>query len=222
MIIEVCIESKMGIKVAQKFNLDRIEICRDLNQDGLTPKIEIQESAKEIFIKDRFIMIRPHNNGFVYNENEIIKMKRSISLASEYQPKGVVFGGLTKDCKIDFKKNEELLLHAKSLNLECTFHRAFDSCIEPIQSFKEIKALGFDWLLTSGQEFSAENGIPLLKKLNNLKNDKIKILAGGGISPNNCHKFKLIELDGIHFSIDKNQTVEQQKIKNILNQLSIN
>ena len=30
MIIEVCIESELGIKVAQKFNLDRIEICRDL------------------------------------------------------------------------------------------------------------------------------------------------------------------------------------------------
>ena len=222
MIIEVCIESKMGIKVAQKFNLDRIEICRDLNQDGLTPKNEIQESAKEIFIKDRFIMIRPHNNGFVYNKNEIIKMKRSISLASEYQPKGVVFGGLTKDFKIDFKKNEELILHAKDLNLACTFHRAFDSCIDPIQSFEEIKALGFDWLLTSGQQINAEIGIPLLKKLNNLKQDKIKILAGGGISSNNCGKFKHLEMDGIHFSIDKNGKVEEQKIENILTQLSVN
>ena len=222
MIIEVCIESKMGIKVAQKFNLDRIEICRDLNQDGLTPKNEIQESAKEIFIKDRFIMIRPHNNGFVYNEKDIIKMKKSISLSVKYNPKGVVFGGLKKNHRIDFKQNEELISHAKNLNLECTFHRAFDSCIDPIQSFEEIKALGFDWLLTSGQQINAEIGIPLLKKLNNLKQDKIKILAGGGINSNNCKKFKNLELDGIHFSIDKNRKVEEQKIENILAQLSVN
>ena len=222
MILEVCIESKLGIKVAQKFNLDRIEVCRDLNQDGLTPTEKLQEDAKNIFMKDRFIMIRPHNNGFVYEKNDIVKMKRSISLASKYQPKGVVFGGLTKDHKIDLKSNEDLIHHAKSLNLACTFHRAYDNCIEPIQSFKEIIALGFDWLLTSGQESTAEIGIPLLKKLNNLKNDKIKILAGGGISSNNCKKFKIIEMDGIHFSIDKNQIIEQQKIENILNQLSIN
>ena len=222
MIIEVCIESKMGIIVAQEFNLDRVEVCRDLNKDGLTPKHELQEFAKDIFCKDRFIMIRPHDNGFVYDEKDIVKMKRSISLASEYHPKGVVFGGLKKDHKIDFKLNEELISHAKDLNLECTFHRAFDSCIDPIQSFEEIKALGFDWLLTSGQEINAEIGMPLLKKLNNLKQDKIKILAGGGISSNNCGKFKHLEMDGIHFSIDKNGKVEEQKIENILTQLLVN
>ena len=222
MIIEVCIESKLGIKVAQKFNLDRIEVCRDLNQDGLTPTEKLQEDAKNIFIKDRFIMIRPHNNGFVYEKNDIVKMKKSMSLARKYQPKGVVFGGLTKDHKIDLKSNEDLIHHAKSLNLVCTFHRAFDNCVEPIQSFKEIIALGFDWLLSSGQENTAEIGIPLLKKLNKLKNDKIKILAGGGINSSNCKKFKIIEMDGIHFSIDKNKVIEQQKIENILNQLSIN
>ena len=222
MIIEVCIESKQGIKIAQKFNLDRIEVCSDLNQDGLTPKEKLQELAKDIFIKDCFVMIRPHNNGFIYDENDINIMKRSISLASKYKPKGVVFGGLTKDRKIDLRNNEELFLHAKNLNLECTFHRAFDSCIEPIQSFHEIKAMGFDWLLTSGQQITAEIGIPLIKKLSDLKKDKIKLLAGGGITPNNCHKFKKIDVDGIHFSIDKNQIIEEQKIKDILKQISIN
>ena len=222
MIIEVCTESELGIKVAQKFNLDRIEICRDLHNDGLTPNQKLQEFAKDIFCKDRFIMIRPHNNGFVYDEKDIVKMKKSISLSVKYNPKGVVFGGLKKDHRIDFKHNEELILHAKDLNLACTFHRAFDSCIDPIQSFEEIKALGFDWLLTSGQEINAEIGMPLLKKLNNLKQDKIKILAGGGISSNNCGKFKHLEMDGIHFSIDKNGKVEEQKIENILTQLLVN
>ena len=45
----------------------------------------------------------------------------------------------------------------------------------------------------------------ILKKLAKLKGDKIKILAGGGISVKNCKKFKSIGIDGIHFSIDKNR-----------------
>lgn len=221
MIIEVCIESTKGLLAAKEHNLDRVEVCSELLKDGLTPSIPLQEKAKEILQKDRFIMIRPHNKGFIYNSNDIVTMKKSITKASYLNPKGVVFGALTEDNKIDIKCNKELLNHAKKFNLKCTFHRAFDQCINPIKSFEEIKLMGFNWILTSGQEKTAELGIPLLKKLSELKKDKIKILAGGGINVNNCRAFQKIGIDGIHFSIDKGDKVEKNKIKGILNQLSI-
>jgi copper homeostasis protein len=81
--------------------------------------------------------------------------------------------------------------------------------------------MGFDWVLTSGQQKTAEIGIPLLKELTILKKDKIKILAGGGINVNNCRAFEKIGIDGIHFSIDKYNKIEKNKIKEILNQLSV-
>tara|TARA_B100001093_G_C26853045_1_gene1026041 strand:- start:1446 stop:2114 length:669 start_codon:yes stop_codon:yes gene_type:complete len=221
MIIEVCIESIDGLKAANQFNLDRIEICSDLKNDGLTPEIIFQKNAEKYFSNDRFIMIRPHFKSFQYSNYDVKLMKESILLASKFNPKGVVFGALNEANEIDIKANEQLINCAKSLNLKCTFHRAFDICSDPIKSFNRIKSMGFDWILTSGQQNTAEKGIPILKKLVKLKGDKIKILAGGGISVKNCKKFKSIGLDGIHFSIDKNQKIEEEKIKQIKYQLSI-
>ena len=221
MIIEVCIESIEGLNTAKKFNLDRIEICGDLNNDGLTPETNFQKNAEEYFLNDRYIMIRPHFKSFQYCISDVKIMKESILIASKFNPKGVVFGALNEANEIDIKTNEQLINHAKNLNLKCTFHRAFDICNDPIKSFNKIKSMGFDWLLTSGQQSTAEKGIPILKKLVELKDDKIKILAGGGISVQNCKKFKSIGIDGIHFSIDKNQKIEEEKIKKIKYQLSI-
>ena len=222
MIIEVCIESIDGLKAAKKFNLDRIEICSDLNNDGLTPEINFQKNAEKYFLNDRFIMIRPHFKSFHYSNYDVQVMKESIIIASKFNPKGVVFGALNDTNEIDIKINEQLINCAKDLNLKCTFHRAFDICCDPIKSFNIIKSMGFDWVLTSGQQNSAEKGIQILKKLAKLKSDKIKILAGGGISVQNCKKFKSIGIDGIHFSIDKHQKIEEEKIKQIKYQLSIN
>ena len=221
MIIEVCIESLKGLKAAQEFNLDRIEICSHLNEDGLTPKISLQRNAEKKFTNDRYVMIRPHNKGFIYNKKDVTIMKHAISEAYRFNAHGVVFGALNKDKTVDLSTNYELINHAKDLNLYCTFHRAYDYCINPIESFMKIKDLGFDWLLTSGQQQTAEQGITLIKKLISIKGN-LKILAGGGISANNCNNFQDIGIDGIHFSIDKGGKIETKKINEIIKNLSIN
>ena len=63
------------------------------------------------------------------------------------------------------------------------------------------------------------------KRLNNLKsivkirNRKVKILAGGGVSVVNCLLFLNIGIDGLHFSIDKAGEIENEKFKYILEKL---
>ena len=42
MILEACISTIDGLKAAQKFSLDRVEICKDLHLEGLTPSQELQ------------------------------------------------------------------------------------------------------------------------------------------------------------------------------------
>jgi copper homeostasis protein len=220
MILEACISTIEGLKAAQKFSLDRVEICKDLHLEGLTPSIEIQSLARSLFNGTRYVMIRPHNNGFQYNQMEIKKMKKSIEAAKKNGVHGVVFGVLKKH-KIDFKKNEELINVAKDLNLKCTFHKAFDQCQNFEKSLIELSEIGFDWVLTSGGEKNAELGLNNLKKLASIKNKKIKILAGGGISKKNCTKFLDIGLDGIHFSIDKNMKIDENKINSILEKIAL-
>ena len=220
MILEACISTIEGLKAAQKFSLDRVEICKDLHLEGLTPSIEIQSLARSLFNGTRYVMIRPHNNGFQYNQMEIKKMKKSIEAAKKNGVHGVVFGVLKKH-KIDFKKNEELINVAKDLNLKCTFHKAFDQCQNFEKSLIELSEIGFDWVLTSGGKKNAELGLNNLKKLASIKNKKIKILAGGGISKKNCTKFLDIGLDGIHFSIDKNMKIDENKINSILEKIAL-
>ena len=151
MILEACISTIEGLKVAQKFKLDRVEICKDLHLEGLTPSIELQSRASTLYNGTRYVMIRPHNNGFQYNQMEIKKMKKSIQTAKINGAHGVVFGVLNNN-KIDFKNNEILINVAKDLNLKCTFHKAFDQCENIQKSLIELSEIGFDWVLTSGRK----------------------------------------------------------------------
>ena len=220
MILVACISTIDGLKAAQKFSLDRVEICKDLHLEGLTPSLELQSIAHGLYNGLRYVMIRPHNNGFQYNQIEIKKMKKSIEIANKNGAHGVVFGVLNEH-KIDFKKNEELINIAKDLNLKCTFHKAFDQCQNIEKSLIELSEIGFDWVLTSGGEKNAELGLSNLRRLASIKNKKIKILAGGGISEKNCTKFLDIGLGGIHFSIDKNKKIDKNKISSILEKLAL-
>jgi copper homeostasis protein len=220
MILEACISTIEGLKAAQKFRLDRIEICKDLHLEGLTPSEEIQNLAHNLYNGTRYVMIRPHNNGFQYSNMEIKKMKKAIEKAKKNGAHGVVFGVLNNH-KIDFKKNEGLINIAKDLNLKCTFHKAFDQCQNIEKSLIELSEIGFDWVLTSGGEKNAELGLNKLKSLASLKSKKIKILTGGGITEKNCTKFLNIGLDGIHFSIDKNKKINENKISSILKKLAL-
>ena len=220
MILEACISTIDGLKAAQKFSLDRVEICKDLHLEGLTPSLELQSIAHGLYNGLRYVMIRPHNNGFQYNQIEIKKMKKSIETANKNGAHGVVFGVLNEH-KIDFKKNEELINIAKDLNLKCTFHKAFDQCQNIEKSLIELSEIGFNWVLTSGGEKNAELGLSNLRRLASIKSKKIKILAGGGISEKNCIKFLDIGLDGIHFSIDKNKKIDKNKISSILEKLKL-
>ena len=56
-----------------------------------------------------------------------------------------------------------LMSHAKGMST--TFHRAFDRCKEPEKVLEQLISLGFDRVLTSGQQPTAELGIPLLRRL---------------------------------------------------------
>ena len=218
MILEACVSSKEGLISAEKFNIQRVEICENLELDGLTPSLQLQNIGRLEFKGSKYIMIRPHANGFFYNSKHLQEMKDSIQIAKNCGAEGVVFGAL-KNGKIDFKVNEELLQTAHQLNLKCTFHKAIDMCNHIKQSLIELSEMGFDWVLTSGGENNAELGIKNLISMANIPNRKVKILVGGSISPSNCQKFKNIGIDGLHFSIDKNKIVNEDKIKAILEKI---
>ena len=96
----------------------------------------------------------------------------------------------------DFLYSEE---YAKGMYV--TFHRAFDCCRDPEKALEEIIAMGFHRILTSGQQPTAELGIPLLRRLNTLAKDRIIIMAGCGVTEKNIFKIQEeAQVRAFHFS----------------------
>ena len=115
-------------------------------------------------------------------------MEFDIDIARRLGADGVVFGCLNPDGTIAMRENEILMRHARGMNV--TFHRAFDRCKNPLESMEQIIDLGFNRILTSGQQNTAEKGIPLLKELQKAAAGRIAILAGCGVNENNIAKIQ--------------------------------
>ena len=89
-------------------------------------------------------------------------------------------------------------------SLHLVFHRAFDVCRNPLQALEGLIGLGFQTLLTSGQEQTAEDGIPLIAQLVKQAFGRIDIMAGSGVNPRNV--LRIIEETGVrtvHLSATK-------------------
>ena len=207
MIIEVCAESYEYALKAEKAGANRIELCKDLHLDGLTPDYE---SAKRTIGKLKipvFILIRPREGDFIYSDEEFELMKQDIVKFKEMGCKGIVSGVLNDDRSIDIKRTKELL--ELSRPLEFTFHRAFDIVKDPVEEIENLIKMGIGRVLTSGQKNKALEGLELLEELKNISNCRIIIMPGSGINRSNIVNFQ--SFNEIHGSF-KNEILDGRKI----------
>ena len=196
MIIEVCAESYEYAVKAEKAGADRIELCKDLHLDGLTPDYESAKRTIDTLDIPVFILIRPRGGDFIYSHEEFELMKRDILRFRKMGCKGIVSGVLNSDNSIDIKKTKELV--ELSRPLEFTFHRAFDKVNNPLNEIENLIELGIDRVLTSGQKEKAIDGLVLLKQLNSISKNRIKIMPGSGINKSNIVNF--VNFEEIHGS----------------------
>ena len=187
MIIEVCAESYEYAVKAEKAGADRIELCKDLHLDGLTPDYESAKKTIDKLSIPVFILIRPRDGDFVYSNEEFKLMKSDIVKFKEMGCKGIVSGVLSNDKSIDIERTQELVELSKPL--EFTFHRAFDVVTDPFKEIENLIELGIERVLTSGQKDKAIEGLKLLKELKEKVKNRIKIMPGSGITIDNFKKF---------------------------------
>ena len=187
MIIEVCAESYEYALKAEKAGANRIELCKDLHLDGLTPDYESAKKTIDSLNIPVFILIRPREGDFIYSNEEFELMKQDILKFKEMGCKGIVSGVLNSDNSIDLKRTKELVKLSKPL--EFTFHRAFDVVLKPLKEIENLIKINVDRVLTSGQKENAIDGLELLKRLKNKSNNKIIVMPGGGITKLNFTKF---------------------------------
>ncbi len=198
MLLEICANSYQSAKTAQTAGAHRIELCQELSVGGLTPSYGLLKNVINQLTIPIFVLIRPRSGDFVYAESEFDIMKQDISLCKEFGVQGIVSGVLNKNKTIDVVRTKELVELSRPLPF--TFHRAFDELDNPIQGLNELIGLGVDRVLTSGQESSAVDGLPLLMQLNEIARGRLTILPGGGINAKNAAVFKTKGFAEIHAS----------------------
>ena len=201
MVIEICCSSISSVKNAINYGANRIELCQDLRNDGITPSKRLLNSAIKISTKPINVLIRPRIGDFFYNSEEIKLIEYEIKQIKSLPINGIVIGILNRENDLPINVLKKLVQIIKPLDL--TFHRAFDIVNNPIKSMNTLIDIGFDRILTSGQSDTAEKGLKMLLELKEKANGKISSMPGGGINENNCHIFLKNGFNEIHLSAKK-------------------
>ena len=197
MIVEVCVTSVDSAIVAEKAGADRVELCSELGVGGITPSVGLFEQVRASIALPVHVLIRPRSGDFTYTDTEFEVIRADIGHFKALGADGIVCGALTTDYLLDIPRTERLLTWSEGLSF--TFHRAFDWVKDPISAFQVLQDMGVGCLLTSGKSTSADEGLPLLKALNE-KESTTTIMPGAGIHLDNAIKFKEAGFKALHLS----------------------
>jgi copper homeostasis protein len=211
MLLEICTNSYESAVNAEKAGAQRIEVCSELAVGGITPSYGLLKKVMTDLAIPVHVLIRPRSGDFTYSRSEFEIMKANIELCKELGCAGIVSGVLLQDQTIDQERTAALIALAKPMNF--TFHRGFDWTPDPIEAILQLAVLGVDRVLTSGQETSAEKGIILLQELQEIVENELTIMPGGGINPSNVYLFKESGFTEIHCSATSiRQSINSPKI----------
>ena len=216
---------------------DRVEFCENPMEGGTTPSYGSLATLSMLTEKPVFPIIRPRGGDFLYTRNEFESMKSDVLMAKKLGYPGIVIGLLNTDGTIDTARTKELVDLA-GMEMEVTFHRAFDRCHDPVHALEAIIKTGCKRILTSGQVPNAADNLPLLKKLIDQSDNRIIIMPGSGVRANNIKDIitntgatemhssarKMIPSHMQYFKSTMHESlqatgVDTQEIKNMLEQL---
>lgn len=184
---------------AQKGGAGRVELCDNPSEGGTTPSFGVMEIVRQALSIDVYAMIRPRGGDFVYSAYEYHAMKRDIEMCKRASLDGVVLGILRPEGTIDRERCRRLIEAARPMKVTC--HRAFDFTRDAYEALQDCVVAGFDRILTSGRQPTAEVGMDLIKELVIRSAGKISIMAGVGINESNVIPvIKSTGVNEIHFS----------------------
>jgi copper homeostasis protein len=182
-LIEIATTDFETTRLAVQGGAHRIELCASLSEGGVTPSYGTIRRCRESFSVSLYPIIRPRGGDFLYSDQEFDVMRQDVLLCKSLQCDGVVIGLLQQDGQIDLGRTAQLIELAYPMGV--TFHRAFDRCVDPEQALEQLISVGCERLLTSGQQPTAPEGVELIARLQQQASDRIIIMPGSGVRPDN-------------------------------------
>lgn len=182
-VLEVCVDSVASAIAAQQGGANRIELCADLLEGGITPGpglISVVRSRLKIGI---YVMIRPRAGDFLYSDDEFEVMQQDMDEVRRLGADGFVLGILTEHATVDVERTRELVKRAHPLPV--TFHRAIDMTPDPLSALEDVIASGAHRVLTSGGASNVTKGAEMLAQMKKVAGNRIAIMAGGGLTLKN-------------------------------------
>lgn len=185
-LLEICVDSVESAIAAERGGAQRLELCSDLLEGGVTPSAGLIDEVHEHVSIPVFLMIRPRGGDFCYTAHEFRLMKKDIEYAVRAGAGGLVLGVLDSDSRVDIARTRELVELARPLPV--TFHRALDMAAAPVEAVESIIATGARRALTSGGRSRALDGIEVIREMIAIADGRITVMVGGGLNSKNIRK----------------------------------
>ncbi len=182
-IIEVCAANLQSAIAAREGGAARIELCSALGVGGITPSPGLIRAAVQHARIPVCVLIRPREGNFVFSPEEVALMAEDVRFCRENGVAGIVIGALTPERNLDINALETLL--AAAGDMERVFHRAFDFVANDHVALEALIAMGFQRILSSGQQASAYEGRHKLAEWIGQAKGRITIMPGSGIHAGN-------------------------------------
>lgn len=198
MTVEICAYSLQSCLTAQAAGAQRIELCGGQAEGGTTPSAGLIQLARQQLTVPLYVMIRLRGGDFLYADTERVVMETDIETAKKMGADGVVLGLLRVDGTVDEDRTRRLVALAHPLPV--TFHRAFDMTRNPLEALEAVIRTGAVRILTSGQQPTAEAGLPVLRQLVRQAAGRIEIMAGAGVTSTNAGALIEAGVDALHLS----------------------
>jgi len=182
-VLEICVDSVESAVAAERGGAQRVELCSDLLEGGITPSPGLLELVRKRIEIDVFAMIRPRGGDFCYTDEEFAVMKADIEHAKQFFADGLVLGILDAEGYVDVERTRELVELARPLPV--TFHRAVDVSADFADSLERIIATGAQRVLTSGGRRRVADSAQDISAAIERTRGRLTIMAGGGLNPEN-------------------------------------
>ena len=196
-LVEICCEEVAGARTAEACGADRVELCADLLEGGITPSIGMVATTLEAVHRVGVqVLIRPRGGDFVYDADEVATMLADIAAIRRLParvPVGFVVNALTADGHVEEQVTARLV--AACGDAPVTFSRAFDEVADQDAALEALVRLGVHRVLTAGGPGYAADHHEQLRALVRRAGSRLAVLAAGGVRSHNVRS--LVDSTGV-------------------------